>query len=154
MLMKNLKSLKVVAAVLIALAMLAAPALAAGQDLTVGKFLIEIAKVRQLDAVDAMTARNSLANVGIRFGNLDLDKDLTQGDVVLISTAAGLPMSTSTPEAPFDNEQMSIFISTFGPELDRSNDTATTNGDKPRVDPRTKGNGLKKGLYKTPSEPI
>ena len=152
--MKNLKSLKVVAAFLIAMAMIAAPALAAGQDLTVGKFLIEIAKVRQLDAVDAMTARNSLANVGIRVGNLDLDKGLTQGDVVLISNAAGLPMSTSTPEAPFNNEQMGIFISTFGPELDGSDDTYTTQGDKPRVDPRTKGNGLKKGLYKTPSEPI
>lgn len=152
--MKNLKSLKVVAAVLIALAMLAAPALAAGQDLTVGKFLIEIAKVKQLDAADAITARASLANVGIRVGNLNLDKGLTQGDVVLISNAAGLPMSTSTPEATFSNDQMVTFISTFGPELGGGDDN-TTMGDKPKVDPRDKGKGLKKGLYKrSPSEPI
>ncbi len=152
--MKNLKSLKVVAAVLIALAMLAAPALAAGQDLTVGKFLMEIAKVKQLDAVDALTARTSLANAGIKVGNLDLDKGLTQGDVVVISNAAGLPMSTSTPEAAFSNDQMVTFIGTFGPELggDDGNQTA---GDKPKVDPRDKGKGLKKGLYKrSPSEPI
>ena len=152
--MKNLKSLKVVAAILIAMAMLAAPALAAGQDLTVGKFLIEIAKVKQLDAVDALTARASLADVGIRVGNLDLDKGLTQGDVVLISTAAGLPMSTSTPEATFDNAQMVTFISTFGPELGGSDEDNKTAGDKPKVDPRDKGKGLKKGLYKSPSEPI
>ena len=151
--MKNLKSLKVIAAVLIALAMLAAPALAAGQDLTVGKFLIEIAKVRQLDAVDAVTARNSLANVGIRVGNLDLGKGLTQGDVVLISNAAGLPMSTSTPEAAFNDEQMSTFISTFGPELGGSDDGYTTHKDKPKVDPLEKGKGKKKGLQ-SPSEPI
>ena len=153
--MKNLKSLKVVAAVLIACAMLAAPALAAGQDLTVGKFLIEIAKVKQLDAVDAVAARNSLANIGIQVGNLNLDKGLTQGDVVVISTAAGLPMSTSTPEATFGNEQMVTFISTFGPELGGGDDENTTAGDKPKVDPRDKGKGLKKGLYKrSPSEPI
>ena len=152
--MKNLKSLKVVAAVLIAMAMLAAPALAAGQDLTVGKFLIEIAKVKQLDAVDALTARPSLANVVFRVGNLELDIGLTQGDVVLISTAAGLPMSTSTPEATFDNDQMVTFISTFGPELGGSDEENKTAGDKPKVDPRDKGKGLKKGLYKSPSEPI
>ena len=152
--MKNLKSLKVAAAVLIAFAMIAAPALAAGQDLTVGKFLIEIAKVKQLHAVDAVTARTALANAGINVGNLDLDKGLTQGDVVAISTAAGLAMSTSTPEATFNDEQMVTFISTFGPELGGDEGYATA-GDKPKVDPRDKGKGLKKGLYKRSlSEPI
>ena len=63
-------------------------------------------------------------------------------------------MSTSTPEATFDNEQMITFISTFGPELGGSDDENKARGDKPKVDPRDKGKGLKKGLYKSPSEPI
>ncbi len=148
--MKNLKSLKVVAAVLIAFAMFAAPALAAGQDLTVGKFLIEIAKVKQLDAVDAATARISLANAGIEIGNLDLNKKLTQGDVVVISTAAGVPVSTTTPEAEFTSDQLAVFIVTFAPELGEDDDNHTRS---PGFDPKSKGKH-KGHTHRSPCEPI
>ena len=149
--MKNLKSLKVVAAVLIAFAMCAAPALAAGQDLTVGKFLIEIAKVKQLDAVDATTARLALANAGIKVGDLDLNKKLTQGDVVVISNAAGVPVSTTTPDAEFTNDQMAVFISTFAPELGAGDDDNHTR--VPGFDPKSKGKH-KGHTHRSPSEPI
>ena len=148
--MKNLKSLKVVAAVLIAFAIFAAPALAAGQDLTVGKFLIEIAKVKQLDAVDAATARISLANAGIEIGDLDLNKKLTQGDVVVISTAAGVPVSTTTPDAEFTEDQMAVFIVTFAPELSDEDDNHTRT---PGFDPKAKGKH-KGHTHRSPCEPI
>ncbi len=153
--MKNLKSLKVVAAVLIAFAMLAAPALAAGQDLTVGKFLIEIAKVKQLDAVDAATARLALANAGIKIGEMDLNKTLTQGDVVQISNAAGIPVSTTTPESAFTNDQMAVYISTFRPELDAddSGNNPHAHGKPPYFDPHEKGQH-KGHMKRSPAEPI
>jgi hypothetical protein len=155
MLMKNLKSLKVVAAVLIAFAMFAAPALAAGQDLTVGKFLIEIAKVKQLDAVDAAAARTALANAGIIIGDMDLNKNLTQGDVVRISSAIGLTLSTSTPEVAFTADEMVVYINTFGPDLDAddSGNNPHAHGKPPYFDPHEKGQH-KGHTKRSPSEPI
>ena len=150
--MKNLKSLKVVAAILVVFAICAAPAFAA--ELTAGKFMIEIAKVKNLPALNAATAKGSLIAAGINVTSIDVTKVLTQGDVVAISNAAGLRMKTSTPEATFSNEQMVNFISSFGLEMGDSGEEATTNGDKPKVDPRTKGKGKKKGLFRSVSEPI
>jgi hypothetical protein len=158
MFMKNLKSLRGVAVILAALAVCLAPALAAGPS--VGELLVKIAEAKNLDAADAATARASLQKVGMKLPALDLDKPLTQGDVVDISNSAGLSLRTSTPNAPVDQDQLITLGNTIGMSLDHpgsggggDNETHSEPWDN-GADPRTKGKGLKKGLYKSPSEPI
>jgi hypothetical protein len=152
--MKNLKSLKVVASILVVFAICAAPAFAA--ELTTGKFMMEIAKVKNLPALNAATAKGSLISAGINVSEIDVNKVLTQGDVVAISNASGLRMTTSTPGATFSNEQMNNFIGSFAKQMGDSGNEAKSpdKGDKPRVDPREKGKGKKKGLFRSVSEPV
>ena len=121
--------------------------------------MIEIAKVKNLPALNAATAKHSLIAAGINVAKIDVNKTLTQGDVVAISNAAGLRMTTSTPEAPFTNEQMGNFISSFSLDLggnraDDGNSTRQKDPNKPGSDPRTKGKGKKVGLFRSVSEPI
>jgi hypothetical protein len=153
--MKNLKSLKVVASILVVFAICAAPAFAA--ELTAGKLMMEIAKVKNLPALNAATAKGSLIEAGINVSKIDVNKVLTQGDVVAISVASGLRMTTSTPGATFSREQMNNFIGSFATQMGNSGTEARSadkENDKPKVDPREKGKGKKKGLYRSPDEPI
>lgn len=140
-------------AALVALALVASPVLAGG--LTVGGFVQEIAKARGLSAGTAAEAALALQNAGINLPSVDFGKTLTQGDVVAISTAAGLTVRTSSPDAEFTASQLSSFMSTFGPELGASEpEVGTDASDKPKTDPLTKGKGKKKGLIRSPSEPM
>jgi len=155
MFMKNLKVLSGVAAVLVALS-LCVPAVAADR-VTVGDFVTEIAKVKGLPAANAVEAQTSLSAAGVRLQGLDLNAVLTQGDVVTIGNAAGLNLSSSTPEAEFGSDDVSSFMVNFAPELGSSPENGTTGADNNGngADPLTKGKGLKKGLLKrSPSEPI
>ena len=145
-----------VLAVAVLLAAVAAPALAA--DVTIGQFVQELAQVKKLNATDARIALDSLAAVGVRLpADLKLADRLTEAEVVRISRAVGLWVSTTNPEAPFDEEQMDQFFVVFGSDLE-----ATPPGDPivephvPDFDPFTKGKGNHWGHYKggrTPSEP-
>jgi hypothetical protein len=145
-----------VLAAAVLLAAIAAPALAA--DVTIGKFVQELAQVKKLNATDARIAADSLATVGVRLPtDLRFSERLTEADVVRISRAAGLSVSTTNPEAPFDEDQMDQFFIIFGSELE-----VTQPGDPivepnaPDFDPWTKGKGNHYGHYKggrTPSEP-
>ena len=142
-----------VLAVAVILAVTAIPALAAN-DSTVGRFVQEMARAKNLNATDATIAADSLRAVGVRLpADLRLNKRLTERDVVEISRGAGLPVSTTNPDAVFDGDQVDRFFLVFGKEL------GVTEPDRPHTpwfDPFTKGKGKHKGWgkgHRTPSEP-
>jgi hypothetical protein len=146
-------------AVAVLVAALAIPAFAAGEA-TVGQFIQEMARAKNLNATDARIALDSLAAVGIRLPeNLKLSKRLTEADVVQIARAAGLPVNTSDPEAAFDRDQVDSFFSVFAVDLGANpppNDGIIKPYGDIKTDPFTKGKGKKTGFLKkgrTPTEP-
>ena len=164
--MKNACRIAVVAATLLSIVVVASPALAAGSsDVTVGQFLQEIAKVNNLSAISGGHAAAALREAGVNLPHLELNGLLTEGDVAAISKAMGLNVTTSTPQARFDNGQMNQFMSSFSGNLDVGGPGGGLPGDDNRMnvppppkpghtDPRTKGKGKKKGLFRSPSEPL
>lgn len=151
--MKNVKVLGGVAAVLVTLA-LCVPAVAA-DNVTVGDFVLELAKAKNLTVSTSAEAKSALSASGIQIPSIALDKTLTQGDVVAIGNAAGLNLNSSTPSAEFGSDQLSSFMISFGPELGTSEpEVGTDKNDKEKTDPLTKGKGKKKGLLRSPSEPL
>ena len=146
-----------VLAVAVLLIVSAIPALAANEA-TVGQFVKEMAKVKNLNATDARIAVDSLRAVGVRLpDNLRLEATLTERDVVDISRAAGLPVNTTNPEAVFDEEQVVRFFAAFGEEFGANPpDEGVVTPHTPWFDPFTKGKGKHKGWgkgHRTPSEP-
>ena len=163
-----MKNWKRYGAMVLAVAMMVAistPIFAA--EATIASFVQQLAKVKNLNATDARVAQESLRSVGIRLpSNLDFGKSLTEGDVALISRAAGLRVSTSNPEAAFTQENMDVFFLSFSGEL--GGETASTNshpygqndnynngnGLGHTFDPFSKGKGHGHGKGKqSPSEP-
>ena len=172
--MRKVKRLAAVAVALVLTAALAAPAIAG--DITVGRFIEELAKVKNLNATDPAIAADSLRAVGIRLDRgLQLDKRLTEGDVAEISRAAGLLVTTSNPEAIFDSEKAEKYFAVFQFELSQGSLSSATecapgdctnpgegsgpgtgNGNGPPFDPFSKGRGNAKGKSKqnrTPTNP-
>ena len=138
--MRSTQRLSVAASLLLVLALLAPAALGA-EETTVGRFVQDLARLKSLTATDARVAADSLATVGVQLPTgLDFNKRLTEADVTLISGAAGLRVTTTTPEAPFDAPKVERFFVAFGPELgirtERSADT-TDAGSDPRTTRRT-----------------
>jgi hypothetical protein len=143
-----------------------APALAAS-EVTVGRFVQELALHKNLDAADVSTAVDSLRAVGVRLpADLDMSAGLTEGDVVSISRAIGLRVSTSNPTTPFDESQVESFFFSLGDELGDTDQEIITysedpyhygeNEDGPPFDPFKKGKGHHKGKCKgheSPEEP-
>ena len=160
--MRNGKRFGAVAIALLMAAVLAAPVLAA--DMTVGRFVQDLARHKNLNASDAPTAVDSLLAVGIRLpAKLDLGRTLTEGDVVDIAQSAGLNVTTSNPSATFDTDKADRFFQSFGSEFVGGNTANTTEGDYPHdggeygfpgngngppFDPWTKGKGKGKGKGK------
>jgi hypothetical protein len=153
-------------AALVALAaMIAVPAFA--KDATVGDFVIELAKAKHVSASDSQDAADSLSAVGVRLpGDLQMDARLTEGDVARISRFAGLSVTTSRPDEPFNRLQVDRFFTSFQGELAQTTQSGATvreeNPGNPDADPQApfdpyaKGKGKKKGKAKggrTPSEP-
>jgi len=136
------------------------PALAAG-DFTVGQFLQELAKAKNVNATDARIAVDSLRAVGIRIpADLDTSASLTEGTVVDIAKAAGLRVSTNNPSARFDEDQVGSFFSAFATELGVSEtdrlerDLSIRDRDPTKFDPFTKGKGNHNAKgHRTPTEP-
>lgn len=125
-------------------------------EVTVGQFLVELAKVKGLAATDGVTAERSLRGIGVALPQVELSKSLTEGDVARIATAAGVRVSTNTPTAPFSRTQVDGFVNTFGDVFGRDNgipDEPVYPNTPPREDPQP-GKGKSKGFYKSPSEPI
>jgi hypothetical protein len=143
----------------LAVAVAALPALAG--TVTVGSFYSEIAKAKQLTAVDAASAEASLRAAGYQLPSLALGKALTEGDVASISNVLGLNVTTSRPAEVVSDAQMSQFVSSFSTQLGA---TALKSGDLTNPytinsqggDPGNSGNGKgkKKGHNKSTSEPI
>ena len=143
----------VAAAALLGAALFGGVALA--KSATVGDFLVEIAKAKSLSASDPVSARTALTSAGIALPPLALDKALTEGDVVQIGGALGVPVTTSSPSTPFDSGQVDGFISTFGKTLTGvGGDTQSPNADPFPTPGSDKGRGKKRGHNKSPSDPV
>jgi len=179
--MRNVNRLAAMAVALILMAAVAAPAIAG--EATVGRFVQELAKVKNLNATEPAIAADSLRAVGIRLpGKLEFDRRLTEADVATISRAAGLLVTTSNPNAYFDDQKVDRFFKSFSVELSlggQEGDGAGTYGDDdcapgddctnpgagdpghggevpPGFDPFTKGRGKARGKSKqsrTPTDP-
>lgn len=128
-------------------------AAAMAADVTVGQFLVEIAKVRNVSAADPESAARNLQTAGVNVAGLDLRKSLTEGDVARIADLVGVKVSTTQPEAPFTQRQVDNFVKTFAADLiaERDGDDPKTQGTT-RQDPQP-GKGKSKG-FRSPSEPL
>jgi hypothetical protein len=139
---------------MVVLTMLVAPAEAA--EITVGQFVQELAKFKDLQAADTRAAADALAGAGFRLpAGLDLSKRLTEGDVARISASGGLAVSTSEPDMSFSSEQVERFLLAFSAELTggaESEEPAETREKDPGFDPFSKGKGKGKG-WQSPTEP-
>ena len=128
------------------------PALAA-DDMTVGKFVQELARAKQLGAQDVQTAVLSLERSGVRLpAGTELTKQLTEGDVARLSRLVGLNVTTTRPNANFDAERTQTFFDNFGEELGKPGTSFETSAKKeesgPPFDPYAKGKGGSKGKKK------
>ncbi len=158
--MRNLKRLGAVA---IAIALLAAvPTMAA--DMTVGQFVQQLARAKNLDATDGQTAADALGASGMRLpSGLNLDAPLTEGDVAAIARTAGLNVRTANPDARFDAAKSARFFSSFSGELKAANGDFRSRqfrtkggGDESDGEDEDPGDGKGKGKGKndrTPTEP-
>jgi hypothetical protein len=141
----------------IAVGLAMAPAFAG--SVTVGHFYTQLAQAKHLGAADAAVSEASLRSAGYALPHFALDKPMTEGDVVSISTALGLTVTTSSPARPISDAQVGAFLATFGKQLGASSlGTAPpeVNGDGTGgIDPGNSGNGKgkKKGHNKSSSEP-
>jgi hypothetical protein len=100
---------------LLAIGIIVTPALAG--EVTVGRFYAEIARVRHIPAADAAAAEAGLRAQGFRLPSLSLNKSLTEGDVVGISHALGIGVSTQRPSQPFGDAQLAVYSEVFGGQL-------------------------------------
>jgi hypothetical protein len=123
-------------------------------DVTVGQFLVQIAKAKNVSAVDGDSAVRGLQSVGVNLSGLDMNKTLTEGDVARIAGAVGMKVTTSRPEASFSQRQADSFVQAFGKSLGSGGTTdGPTTQTTTRPDPRP-GKGKSKGHVKSPGEPI
>jgi hypothetical protein len=127
----------------------------ASSDVTVGEFLMEIAKVKNLSARDGESALTALRAAGLRLPALDVRKPLTEADVVAVATAAGLNVTTTRPDSPFSRSQVTSFILSFGSDLGKTPGSPPNEpqGDGPPIPDPQPDKGKSKGFHKSPSEP-
>ena len=161
--MKTLARIAAVGVAALLVVSVAAPTFAAN-EMTIGQFLQRLAVTKNLNATDARMASDSLRAAGIRVPtNLDMGARLTEADVVAISRAAGLSVTSSNPTQAFTTEQVDAFFFALADEIsvtgapDDDEITGNTvrpygegngNGWGPPFDPFTKGKGQAKGKAK------
>jgi len=137
------------------LAVVAAVAPAFAGNVTVGRFYTEIAKAKQLTAVDASSAQASLRAAGFSVPDLALGKALTEGDVTSISNALGIKVTTSRPTELVTESQLGQFMNSFGSQL---GGTSELKGNQLPTAPteilKDNGKGKKKGHHKSGIEPL
>ena len=115
--MKNLKRFGAVAIALVMALAIAAPA-SANSDITVGEFIQQLARAKNVNASSSRAAADSLAAIGVFVPtNLAHGKILTEGDVSVIARSAGLNVRSANPSAPFDSAKTGRFFGSFGREL-------------------------------------
>ena len=143
----------IVAAAVVAAALFGGSALA--KNATVGDFLVEIAKAKNLSAADPAAARNALTASGVALPSLALDKALTEGDVAQIGGAMGIPVTTGNPSATVSTDQVGGFVAAFGKNLTGAGSTpAKPNAPEVPNPGSDKGRGKKKGHNKSPNDPV
>lgn len=125
---------------------------------TVGRFLVEIVSAKGPAATSPDQAARTLRAAGYQLPNLPLDAALTEGAVTEIAIALGIKVTTRSPNAQFSGSQVDAFLTTFGPEIrggcqPQGNGNGNGQGNGNGADPRTKGKGWKKGLYKSHHQP-
>ena len=134
----------------------------AASDATVGEFVIQLAKSRNLAATDARVAANALRGIGVRVpADLNYSKKLTEGDVTILARSFGLNVTTTNPDNLFTTDQVDRFFATFGGDIGFTliggSDSTKGHTGLPGFDPYSKGKGGSKGLKKghdfTPTEP-
>ena len=146
-----------VAAALIAAAGLLVPAMAA--DYSTKDFVMRIAAEKNLAASTGPVAVNSLRQAGYKLPALDLDSALTEGDVVGISNALGIRVTTTQPGAVFTQSQAEGYFAAFSSEITSDptsgdvfgTDVIGNNGNG--ANPLEKGKGKKVGL-RSPDDPV
>jgi len=155
-----------------ALILVAASASAfAAEPCTTGEFVQRYAEARSLDSINPEIAVASLRADGMQLpDDIDLDARLTESDVVKISRAAGLRVTSSNPNRRFTREQVDSYFFAFSDELVTANGAfdgveqrtvrpygeGNGNGWGPPFDPFTKGKGKAKGHGKgwnSPTDP-
>lgn len=154
MFMKRLSRFGVLAVAAVMIAALATPAVMAAGKVYVGDLVQGIALHKGLRAGDPVTAAASLREAGVRLPqNLNLDQELTEGDMAAVATAAGVPVTTTRPAAPVSGDQLDSFFSTFGKDLGSGGDgrADTRKHPNPGTD---KGKGKKVGHFKSPTDPV
>lgn len=157
--MKNARRLGALALAVAMAAAIAVPVMAA--ETTVGRFVQELAKAKNLNAADPRIAGDSLAAVGIRLpAGVKFSDALTENVVAEISRSAGLRVTTTRPDATFSQDQVDQFFMTFGSELGSSSRPGDDSSDLTRdrkdgkFNPYTKGKGGSKGKKKGNHSPI
>ena len=146
---------RVLCVVSVAMVLLATTSVLA-DDVTVGAFILEIAKIRHLGAAGPDEAERSLRASGFDLPKLSLEKPLTEGDVAAISGSLGLRVTTTRPSAAVSVEQIGHFVATFGNDLvglGQPPASGNKGNGPPREDPNP-GKGKSKGFHKSPSEPL
>ena len=164
--MRNLTRIGALAIVLALVAASVAPVMASG-EITVGRFIQQLARVKGLNASDPRVAADSLAGVGIYVPSyLKYGATLTEGDVAVIARAAGLNVKSGTPEAIFDTAMSDRFFRSFSSDLRSSAYSSPMIDDEDETDdeiddegkdgkgPSGKGDGKGKGKPgRTPTDP-
>jgi hypothetical protein len=145
---------------LAALLVVAGSIVGAQERATVGDLLVKIAEARKIDARTPADASASLRAHGFAVPSRGFDDPLTEGFMVQIAGAFGIRVTTVSPEATFDLQQVDSFMAAFSTEL--SSDVERTIGDEVDADglgnngngadPLEKGKGKKKGI-RTPDDP-
>lgn len=165
--MASIKRIGTIATIAALCLVFVTPAMAAS-DITVGDFVQRLAKAKGVAGTDARVASDSLRGIGIRLpAELNFASRLTEGDVAVISRAAGLTVRTSNPLNDFTSQQTEMFFISFKDDLGdggnqtRSHDNPGEGGGPgngnggPPFDPFTKGKhgkGKGKGVF-TPTDP-
>lgn len=148
------------AAVAIAVLLTGGVAIGAAGSYTMGDFVAEFAARAGIDGATPHDALEGLRDAGYAVDRIALDVPATEGAVADFARAAGLRVTSSRPNAPFDRGLADAFFQTFHREIagaDGSDPSAASSDSEEgenRADPLTKGKGKKKGLLRSPSEPI
>lgn len=133
---------------------------AAAATPTVSDLVVTIANANGLQPADGPEAVSQLRNLGANLPVLNLSAPLTERSVVLVSSAFGVRVTTQRPANRFSADEMQQLVAAFGDQFDLgpgagSGDNSAKGSKNPGqgADPRTKGKGKKKGLFRSPSEP-
>ena len=159
--MRNSRRTWMTCTVLLTVALTAAVSIVGAQDrATVGDLLIKIAEARKIEALTPADASASLRASGFAVPTRGLDDPLSEGLMVEIAGAFGVKVTTASPDALIDAQQVDSFLAAFSTEL--SGNVDPTTGDVLGTDalgnngnganPLEKGKGKKKGL-RSPSDP-